>query len=531
MRWLAALLVFCMLSSFSLLARATEVAFPPLGSRYETATPDLKAVVRSLQRVEALTDVGVNFIAYDKAVTEAYPDVKIFLGSAEAQDLPELRFAIGNAMDCYLEVRRLWGQSISAQSPVDRYHAEMNLITARPMLWTTAAVNVAGAVALLDGTVADREEVQRSLSESSEKITVSGALKAAIEEEIRLSRQSRGEETGWPVPVTLKDDARLKAILCPGVALAQGISTGEISRRLPPIYSKVPPAPSEGLSELLLNGESQGGLAVFIYEKLEEAEKAFNAVQENVGQNRRRRPGLGNIAFESGAAVAFRRANVVAYTQGSAPAQAVLASLKIIDSRIQKEAGAGVDVPEEKAPSPEPQIAASPSPPLPEPQSFEENEEPIRPIATFPEATHLAGILLAEGDLGHGIEADEFQGSPHVEFDDLPAPMAGGWYRLSNGVRHFGFIAAVEYDSFEASKEFFEMWASQSRSKATVKKTAGIGSKGYQRETSDSAEIFFCRGNFLFYIYGPKSADKDLIRLARRIDLRAKQARAGAGPN
>ena len=109
------ILLFLVFLPINLLADAPD--FPPIEGRYEEIPPAVIEVVDKLRGLEAQTEIGVNFIRYDAAVSDAYPAVKVLVESPQTTSLPELRWVLSNAMDCYLKVRELWGQKISGSSP------------------------------------------------------------------------------------------------------------------------------------------------------------------------------------------------------------------------------------------------------------------------------------------------------------------------------------------------------------------------------------------------------------------------------
>lgn len=65
-------------------------AFPPLGTRYESPSADAKAVLGALSRLQAQTDLPISLVEYSQAVNAVVPDAKVFVGSAEVREMPEL---------------------------------------------------------------------------------------------------------------------------------------------------------------------------------------------------------------------------------------------------------------------------------------------------------------------------------------------------------------------------------------------------------------------------------------------------------
>jgi hypothetical protein len=80
-------LVRAMIAAFCLLVTiAVAEDFPPIGSRYDTISEDVRAIIKALKKLEARTEIGVNFVDYDRAVSEIYPDVKVFLESNSVEE-------------------------------------------------------------------------------------------------------------------------------------------------------------------------------------------------------------------------------------------------------------------------------------------------------------------------------------------------------------------------------------------------------------------------------------------------------------
>ena len=140
----------------------------------------------------------------------------------------------------------------------------------------------------------------------------------------------------------------------------------------------------------------------------------------------------------------------------------------------------------------------------------------------------LANLLLADGDLNRGVEPGGFQENRHAEFQGLPGSRSGGMYSLTAAGAPFGTVAGLEYESLEAAKDIFAAWTAKPRGSAKVTRVSGVGSKSYRRETRYAVEYFVVRDRYLLFISGPPSSDKDLLRLARRIDNRIREARSAA---
>jgi len=108
-------------------------AFLPIGNRYDDVPQEAGDVVKSLKKLQVRTEIRVNFPDYDRAVSYIYPDVKVFVQSAEAREMPELRLVLTNAMDCYLKVCELSSIKLSTDDVVKKFCFSNQLITAQPV--------------------------------------------------------------------------------------------------------------------------------------------------------------------------------------------------------------------------------------------------------------------------------------------------------------------------------------------------------------------------------------------------------------
>jgi hypothetical protein len=645
-----------------LFGTSQAIDFPPLGDRYANIPEEAEDTYKSLKRLEARTEIGVNYVDYNRVIGDTFPDVKLFLESREAKQLPELAFVLDNAMDCYVEVNRLWGLKVGSGSAIDKYNASMTLITAQPMLWRVAATNLSGAKAILESETGELEAAQKLIAAGSDSLTLEGALQSAIDEEIRLGREMRAKATGCPVPPEV-GGADLEQRVFPQGKVDETFAAGAMTKRLPRIFDKVPPASEEGSVDVLKDGQRQSIVTVFRYNDPAVTTKAFDALTQNlVAADRKPHAGLGNRAMVSDKAAVFRRGDVVVYTQGSVPQEQMLSMLAAIDHRIKESIGPGQDI-EEPVPPPvnrpvAVEIAPAPAPPKDEAKNpfadilfqagdlgeaviglgFKDSLPPImsdirgatavgaidlgvagkvrggvtglafageaeakaaydsiaggfgksattvdglgdsaitssvpgigmcdilfrrgstviharcpvqEPQAAISLARRierrlaggkgqdadkaggngLANLLLADGDLNRGVEPGGFQENRHAEFQGLPGSRSGGMYSLTAAGAPFGTVAGLEYESLEAAKDIFAAWTAKPRGSAKVTRVSGVGSKSYRRETRYAVEYFVVRDRYLLFISGPPSSDKDLLRLARRIDNRIRDARAAA---
>jgi hypothetical protein len=118
---------------------------PNVASRYEDLPDDARAAIKAIRSLKASVDIGIDFKQYSEKLQELLPPVKLFLESHEAGPLPELKTFLHNAMDCYVQVKTLWSESIFADSPAAKARATELFALARAPLWQVAATNVQAA--------------------------------------------------------------------------------------------------------------------------------------------------------------------------------------------------------------------------------------------------------------------------------------------------------------------------------------------------------------------------------------------------
>lgn len=303
----------------------------------------------------------------------------------------------------------------------------------------------------------------------------------------------RAKNTGCPIPPGVGGPGFHEQLL-PDGKVDETFAAEAMTNRLPRFFDNVPPASEERSGNVTLNGEHKGLIAVFRYDDPAVTAKAYDALLQHIGSDRKPYAGLGNLASVAGEAAVFCRGRVIVYMQGSVPQAPMLGMLAAIDARAKKAFGDG---------------------------------EAIAPMKAAA-ANDLAGLLLAEDDLKKGIGTGGFEEGRHPEFESLPESNGAGLYSLTADGSRIGSIAAVEYDSRETAADHFATWTARRRSRAKVSRVSGLGSKSYRRESDDSVEFFFFRNQYLVYINGPKTFDKEVSRVARRIDVRIRATRAGA---
>ncbi len=488
----AAMTIVLLVSSMS-----SAEDFPPIGNRYDTIPEDAHSAVKALKKLEARTEIGITFVDYNKAVSEIYPDLKVFIESPDSREMPELRFVLANAIGCHLKVRELWSAKVASDDPVRQYNASMTLITAQPWLWKVAGVNTSGASALIDSPKTDLPNVQKGIADGAKRLTVEAAMQAAEEEALVLRRESRAKESGVPVPAPVPDEKKqdlLSLVFVKG-EYPESLSCGDLSRSLPPVYDKVPPAPQEGEARLMSQGSPAGRLSILLYDDVATAKKAYQVISQGFGKGRTRVSGLGTIAERTDKSIVFRRNTAVVnlYTDFT-PFDSILDGLRKADARIAKTAGA-----EDVEAAPDGHSAAT------------------------DEATaddDIAGKLFHEGDFGPEVTALEVSDDVPGAFASLPPCATKGSVALSNGGEQSGFVAGFIYEDAKAAQAAYERIANGLGQGAAKVPNVGDTAAANSLSVIGLREIVFRRANTVVSLRCPAKDVDTIVRYARKIDGR-----------
>jgi hypothetical protein len=345
MLWVLRAVVVAVLLSSTVIAHGQE-AFPPIGDRYKDLPSDAKDVVKALKKLQARTEIGVNFVDYDAAVSDVYPDVKVFVESAEAKNLPELRLVLKNAMDCYLKVRELWSIKIGSDSPAKKYDASILLITAQPTLWQVAATNISAANALIESPQEDLPKVQQTLSEGLSNLTAEKGLEIAKKQEAELLKKQRAMEVGENATRTEEDSGpnELRDLLFQDGDYGKAISGGEFKPTTEEFIRLSVSVPKKGAIRLSGDGYVVG----YVLENESDAKKVYESIAAQIGRDGRIAAGLGDTSWASRTPVnekmdvVFRRDAYVIYVRVKSKNLAeVTKRVKSVDSRIRKHLAAG----------------------------------------------------------------------------------------------------------------------------------------------------------------------------------------------
>ena len=301
------------------------------------------------------------------------------------------------------------------------------------------------------------------------------------------------------MPSPVEQAHLLAAILFKDGDLGEQVAALRLADSPPPMLSEVAGATTTATIDLGVDGQQRGFVTGFTFASVESAEAAYETIARGLGSSASSVDGLGAAAMTSAPPAAgmcdilFRCDRTVILARCPSPEQRTAISFaRRIERRLAGDKADGDAV------------------------AGEGND------------AGLANLLLAEGDLTRGVEPGDFQEHRHAEFEGLPAPISGGMYALTAAGSAFGTIAGLEYENLEAARDIFAAWTSKPRGAAKVTRVSGLGAKSYRRETSTGVGLYVLRDRFLFFVSGPLSSDKDLVRLARRADARIRDARSAA---
>jgi hypothetical protein len=472
--------------------------FPPLGERYGSPSAEVKAVVNALNRLQAQTESPINLVEYSQAVNAVIPDAKVFIGSAEAREMPELRMMIANATGCFAKVQSLWSDSVISDDPLWKYEAATLLLTAKPALWKTAAANLSGAKAFVEGPDADRLRAQEVLIGNAEALTLEAGLQLAEQQLVAIERAGRAKESGVAVPEDIADEDRkdLQSLLFQEGDFGDSVTAGEIKNRLPGVFGKVPPAMQEGRVSLLESGKSAGGVAGLIYPDVKTAQLAVDAVASGYGSTKQRVSDLGDAAVGSqgnglgAVSLVFRRGPMVVAMQSPVtPLAKTVEAARRLDERI---------------------AAIFPSDGKPMPPAVE----------TGGVAESLADALFQEGDFGDEVSAGAFREQVPFMFSEVPPANEQGYVPLTNLGDQVGGIAAFVYASEKEANAGLAKIASGIGRQGS--KVPGVGNAAYasRAPTAGSQDIVFRRDETVVHLRAPSKKLADITKAAKKVDSR-----------
>ena len=145
---LSLICVFCEIS-----VSAQEAAKQPSPvNKYTDVPQSAKNLLTALKKLQIKIEIGINYEAYKTDVESIYPELRLFVESGESKKYPELCFLLSNIGDCHLLVRDKWNTLVSASTDIGRMSPDHFLAFGRPILWKTAAANIAGIAVLLNGS-------------------------------------------------------------------------------------------------------------------------------------------------------------------------------------------------------------------------------------------------------------------------------------------------------------------------------------------------------------------------------------------
>jgi hypothetical protein len=108
-------------------------------AKYKNASPQARSALNALKRIEARTEVGVNYANYSQVLGEQYAEIKIFLESPEGQQMPLFSSRISEAIEEYKKAKDNWQKSIEVR-------IEPGILLQMPWLRASKAIKAAEAV-------------------------------------------------------------------------------------------------------------------------------------------------------------------------------------------------------------------------------------------------------------------------------------------------------------------------------------------------------------------------------------------------
>lgn len=488
---------------FLLLAdlRADNLDFPPIADRYDEVPSAVADVISTMKKLQAKTEIGVNFIAYNTAVEEAYPAVRVLVESQQTDRLPELQWLLSNAIDCHLKVRELWKQKIGGDSPLKKYQAGMTFITAQPVLWKVAKTNVTAASNLIQSPLADKEVVRDRLLKNVGLYTLDDGLKQAAEESAKLNRKSRANLTGFEVPRPNADyvEQDISSLAFSPDDYQYDVNPGKLNQTMPRIFDEVPPAVQEGCLKLFTD-DGGGSVTILIYQDPEAARTGFEILQKGLGKNMRLEKGLGDDASTSGMAglncsLVMRRGSVLVHmSEASGSLIAARTAASKIDTRLGE--FMPLDDPSKKSVS------------ISDPDR-ESNWD-------------WRSLLFDEDELDEEITIGNMKVTLPPIFLKVPLSEEQGIFELSKDGKSNGFVAFLRYKNDKDSKVAFkEMASGIGRFGGRV---SGVGQESYasRKPLGSAFSIVFRREGVVIYARIPVKSQFELVKFGRATDKRVR---------
>jgi len=79
-----------------------------MAAKYRNASPQARAALNALKKIEARTEIGVSYANYSQVLGEQYGEIKIFLESPEGQQMPLFSSSIADAIKQYKDAMEGW---------------------------------------------------------------------------------------------------------------------------------------------------------------------------------------------------------------------------------------------------------------------------------------------------------------------------------------------------------------------------------------------------------------------------------------
>lgn len=117
-------------------------------SVYRNVPQSARSALNVVKKVEARTEIGINYRDYSTVVGEAWAEVKVFIESPNGKSLPELTVLLTKAIADYKSALDVWRSKIEFPSLASAHEHELE--TLQQLCWRRAGIRLRLAESLLD---------------------------------------------------------------------------------------------------------------------------------------------------------------------------------------------------------------------------------------------------------------------------------------------------------------------------------------------------------------------------------------------
>ena len=151
--------------------KAEEERLKAAALAYRKAPESARTALNVLKKLEARTEVGINYADYSRGVGEAWAEVKIFVESPEAPQLPEFNFLLVSATEKYKLGLDAWRGKFEPERNL-RYHDALSDVVLQEC-WRAASRRLEAAQSLISEddatTVLSRVKAWRDMETTYEE--------------------------------------------------------------------------------------------------------------------------------------------------------------------------------------------------------------------------------------------------------------------------------------------------------------------------------------------------------------------------